>query len=431
MFWYEGIDRRTYKDFGAIMRILQVHKYLYPKAGAERYFLDVSRLLFKKGHTVGMWGTNEKFQYPVVEELKGFEIYKDLLVDEIHFDKREGFLKDAAKAAHFMWSREAARKFRRVLQRFQPDIIHIHNIYHHLTPSILAVARRAGIPVVMTVHDWSLVNPNYSLFDHGEVCERQGLSAILHRCIQNSLVASALSVVAFAVQKIMRTEKRAIKAYLVPVPFALKQLKHAKIPASKIHIIPYPVPVESERGPHREPTEPFVLYAGRLSAEKGVSTLIAAAAHLPGMRFVIAGAGPESEALRAECVIKSITNVEFTGFIPREMLATYIKSARLILVPSLWYDVSPYAVLEAQAAGKAVLASNIGGIPDLIDDGKTGFLFAPGNARILANRIESLVAHPRMLDDVGRRAEERIKNRHEAEAHYQALMNIYEKIALV
>jgi glycosyltransferase involved in cell wall biosynthesis len=250
----------------------------------------------------------------------------------------------------------------------------------------------------------------------------------MHRCIQNSFIASALSVFAFALHRILRTEKRAIKAYLVPVPFALKQLKHAKIPASKIHILPYPVPVGADRGHHREPTEPFVLYAGRLSSEKGVSTLIAAAAHLPDTRFVVAGAGPESEALRAECVIQSITNVEFTGFIPREKLATYIQSARLIVVPSLWYDVSPYAVLEAQAEGKAVLASRIGGIPELIEDGKTGFLFAPGNARILASRIESLVLHSRMLDVVGRAAYERIQKQHDSAAHYEALMKIYEHI---
>ncbi len=412
------------------MRILQVHKYLYPKSGAENYFLDVSRLLFENGHTVGMWGTNEQFRFPVTNpQLKGMEIYKDLLVDEIHFDKREGFLKDAAKAAHFIWSREAANKFREVLMRFRPDIIHIHNIYHHLTPSILRVARRAGIPVVMTVHDWSLVNPNYSLFDHNEVCERKGLLAILHRCIQNSFAATTVSVFAHGLQRLLGTSQGAIKAYLVPVPFAMKKLRQAKVKPGLIHVLPYPLEVSSPCGSHRKATEPFVLYVGRLSPEKGVSTLLEAASRLPQVRFVVVGSGPEEMALKAQLVTLNISNVEFLGFVQRDKLPDLICAARLIVVPSVWFDVSPYAILEAQAIGKAVLASKIGGMPDIIEDGKTGFLFPPGNSAMLATKIEMLMAHPRMLDVVGRAAQERIKTQHDREAHYVALMKIYEQVA--
>lgn len=411
------------------MRILQVHKYLYPKAGAERYVLDIARLLFEHGHTVGLWGTNERFQYPIAPELKGFEIYKDLLVDEIHFDVREGWRSDWQKAQHYIWSTEARDKFRQVLDRFKPDVIHVHNIYHHLTPSILAVARRAGIPVVMTVHDWSLVNPNYTLFDHGAICERSGFSALLHRCIQRSFVATGLAVVSFWVHALMRIHTRAIQAFVVPVPFAVKMLKKARISAKKIHIIPYPLRVHAAKSVHREHGEPYVLYAGRLSAEKGVDLLIRAAVHVPDTRFIIAGSGPEEHALKSLAIAHNVQNVIFTGFLDRATLDTYIARARLIVVPSLWYDVSPYAVLEPQSLGKAVLASHRGGIPDIIHEGKTGFLFHPGDPKVLARKIEHLIAHPRLLDAVGRRAQEQIVNSRDPKHHYHEIMHVYEEVA--
>ncbi len=409
------------------MKILEVHKHLYRRDGAAAYVLDVSRLLIRGGNEVMRWGTREH----LARVPDGYGIVPhDLLVNELHFDRREGFVRDMVKAGHYVWSREAARKFRAVLARFRPDLIHIHNIYHHLTPSILHAAHAHGVPVVMNVHDWKRINMNYALFDHGKICERHGLAALTHRCIQDSFTATALALVERGVHAALRSYEQSVRAYVVPTPFAAHLFHKAGIPSKLIHTMPYPVAL-----PHRPnsalraPTEEFILYAGRLSPEKGVNILIEAAAQLPHIPVMIAGAGPAERTLRTEAIVRNACNITFVGFQERGALMHLMNRARLVVVPSIWYDVSPFAVLEAQALGKAVIGSRIGGIVDLIKDGHTGFLVPPGNAHALAAKINALVAHPRALEAIGEHARASIAAHHDGAKHYAALMALFRTVA--
>lgn len=384
------------------MRILQVNKFLYRKGGAESYLFNLVDLLAKHGQEVQTWGPREP----------------------LNFDRREGLWRDLEKFGHMIWSREAARQFECVVREFKPEVVHIHNIYHHISPSILPVAARYRVPVIMTVHDYHLVNPNYTLYDHGEICERRGLSAIAHRCIKNSVAASLADVVEWQMHKWLRVYERYVGRFLVPTEFVKIKLVEAGMDRKKIEVVSLPVGDSEARLPsERRPSLPYILYAGRITEEKGVYVLLEIAKQLSEIQFKIAGTGPEESGVR--CQVSGVRNVELLGFVEKTQLQELIAGARLVLVPSLWYDPSPLAVLEAMAAGKVVVASKIGGISELIEHDKTGFLVKPGVVDDGVVRLQKVWHDQTLLKQVGKAAVEEVRRKHDPEKHYEKLMEIY------
>ncbi len=407
-----------------------MHKYLYRKAGAEAYMLALADLLLKNGQEVGLWGTEEKFTVHSSQ----FTVFDELLVKPLNFDKREGVLHDVRKFGHMVWSLEAAEKFDDVLDEFEPEIIHLHNIYHHLSPSILPVAFRHRIPVVMTVHDYHLVNPNYSLFDHGQICERNGVSAIFHRCIKNSYLASAADVLEAKIHRALHVYERYVNRFLASTPFVKQKLIDGGFDEKKIELVPLAVGSQtSARLPARQVHSPpagkagsqpgeYILYAGRLAQEKGLDLLLDIAKALPEIKFKIAGTGPEIKNLGLRIKDEGLSNIELLGFLEKEELEKVIAKARLVVVPSLWYEVSSLAVLEAQALGKVVLATKVGALTDLIVDGKTGFLVEHGK---WIDKIKKLWHDAKLLEEVGSNAKAYIKHVHDPQKHYEKIMSIY------
>ncbi|KKU13706.1 MAG: Glycosyl transferase group 1, partial [Parcubacteria group bacterium GW2011_GWC2_45_7] len=335
------------------MRILQVNKYLYRRAGAEAYVLDWAELLIKHGQETGLWGTEafpchsegaQRLKNPVHKGTGSFAsaqddvvIFNDLLVEERHFDQREGFWRDIKKVGHMIWSWESVRKFEEVLQRFKPDIVHIHNIYHHISPSILPMAKRFGVPVVMTVHDYHLINPNYNLYDHGEICERKGIYAIAHKCIKDSYAASFADVLEWGIHKMLRVYDNNVARYVVPTEFVKEKLVEQGIGGRHIEVVPLPVILNgvqcSEefranardgRTYMRDSLLPavaqndsnggYVLFAGRITREKGVYLLLEMAKKLPEMQFKIAGTGPELTNVKLKIKNEKLENIELLGF---------------------------------------------------------------------------------------------------------------------
>lgn len=422
------------------MKILQVHKYLYRKAGAEAYLLDLAGFLVEHGHNVALWGTNVR---PMIQDSR-FMIHEDMLVDYLNFDRPENLVRDFRKFRHMLWSREAAGKFERVLKEFKPEVVHLHNIYHHISPSILPVAARHKVPVIMTVHDYHLINPNYTLYDHGEVCERKGARAIAHRCIKNSLLASFADVLEWSVHKWLRVYEKRVEKFLAPTEFVKQKLVEGGFDKDKIEVVPLmvahnptPTPLILRGGDDRDPPlkvrggrGSYVLFSGRLTVEKGIYVLLEIAKRLPEIQFKIAGDGPELPRITKHVTRSTMKNVEFLGFVKREGLQKVIGGARLIVVPSLWYEPSPLSVLEAMAAGKTVVASRIGGIPELIEDGETGFLIRPispmGPIGPIIDKIKKIYYDEKLLKRVGKAAAQYAKRVHSPEKHYEKIMEIYE-----
>ena len=456
------------------MRILQVHKYLYRKAGAEAYFLDLAQLLAKHGQEVKLWGTDHNPPQPslILREgdrsapplsskggsasggkvrggVGGVMRFNALLVEYLNFDRREGVLRDIRKFGHMVWSREAARKFERVVSEFKPEVIHLHNIYHHISPSILPVAVRHRVPVVMTVHDWHLVNPNYALFDHGEICERNGWRAVAHRCIKNSYAASLADVLEWRAHRMLRVYEKYVAKFIAPNEFVKRKLVEGGMDGKKIEVAP--LAVGSRFTVHGSRLGDYILFAGRLTEEKGIYLLLEMAKRLPDIQFKIAGTGPEFENLKFKIKNEKLLNVEMLGFLEKEKLPQIIAGARLVIVPSLWHDLSPLSVLEAQAAGKVVVASKIGGIPELIEEGKTGFLVPIRNYEIdtkstkihnppppplnlrggvtdWVDKIKKLWHDEKLLERVGKAAQSYVKRAHDPEKHYDKIMEIYGRV---
>jgi len=309
-------------------------------------------------------------------------------------------------AASLLWNREAARKLDALLTRTRPDVAHLHNIYHHLSPSILGVLKRHRVPVVMTLHDLRLLCPAIHMLRDGKVCERcrggRFHNAVLGRCVKNSLPASLLAALETFHQRARRLYVDQVDLFLCPSRFILDQYLEWGFPAAKLRHLPNFVDLEQwhpDRIPRREDPDAY-LYFGRLSREKGLKTLLEAhrlweSGHQAGgdvprpLTLLIAGEGPDETALRDRAQSLGIQAGEFLGTLDRPGLQQALGRCRFTVLPSECYENSPMAVLESLAAGLPVVGTDLGGIPEMISEGVTGFLAQPRDASSLCGALQS------------------------------------------
>ena len=453
------------------MKILQVNKYLYPKGGSESYLFNLSRLLEEHKHQIAWWGTAEKIN-------KNNQRILYPLVTEYNFDKNdEGIFKNIKKIGHLIWSLEAKRKFAQVIDEFKPDIIHLHNIYHHLTPSIISIAKKQNIPIVMTVHDWSLINHNYLLFDHGKICELTGWKSLKNKCIGNSYLKTAISLFKFCIQNKSQAFQKNIDLFICPTKFVKDKLIKNGFNENKIKVLPYPISItKNDRDILSSPRctsggsrlqKPYILFAGRLSAEKGIHLLLKIAKLLPNIQFKIAGTGPlglssprctsggsrvchppdehrgdpvsviPSDLSAEEEEAKgSLNNIKLLGHLPKTQLLEIMQNARLVIIPSLCYETANLVILEAQSLGKTVIASKIGGMQNLITNNKNGILIPlikeknnnfdlDKTAKQWVEKIITIWSDKKLLEELGQNAIKNIKTKHSPNKHYKKIIEIY------
>ncbi len=401
------------------MKILQINKYHYVRAGAERYVFDLSRLLTSKGHEVVPFAMQHPENVPTP--------WSRFFISERQYDRRNGIGADMEKAANMIWSREAANKLRALLREFRPDVAHLHNVYHHLSPSILSVLKREHIPVIWTVHDFKWICPNYKLYTEEAPCERcyvyKYWNAVAHRCVSDSRAASALAAVEMAIHRLGRWYERDVALAVTPSAFLRNLLGRWGKDLSRIRHVPNfvdPAPfngIVSEIGSE-------VVYAGRLAEEKGVMKILDMAAALPDLSFRFIGTGPMERELKDAVATHGLKNVAFSGFLSGQELYTAIAGARMVLVPSRWFENFPYAVLEAMALGKTVLASSTGGVPEIIEDGVSGILLPSDDVPRWVDAIRRCAQDENMLAQIGEKARQRMA-RFSPELHYERLMRIY------
>ncbi len=352
------------------MRILHVNKFFDFRDGTDIY---IQRLMEKQtaaGHEVHILATSSEKNVETPDSR--------FFVKRHDFTQSEGIEKDASKALSFLWNSEAKGAMLKALDEYKPDIVHLHNIYHHLTTSILQPIRRRRIPCVQTLHDYKLACPNYKMFTEGAPCERckggHYLEAVRHHCLGASFAPNFLAACEMGLTKFNQSYERTVKFFICPTDFVARKMREWGEPPSKFKVIHNPVDESSDQV---EGTENFILYIGRLSEEKGVDVLIRAASRLPGLELKIAGAGPQENKLKELAKSLNAENVSFLGFLRQEQLKELRKNSRVMAVPSVWYENAPLAVLEAMAQGLPVIASRIGGLPELVDEENTGWLVAP------------------------------------------------------
>lgn len=360
------------------MKILQVNKFLYHKGGADKYCLILIEELEKIGFDIAVFGMSDERNI----ESK----WKKYFSENIDYYKSGNYLKIASR---FIWNREAAKKFAAILDDFKPDLIHAHNIYHQLSPSILFEAKKRNIPVVLTLHDYKLICPNYLMFSRGKHCEkclkRPYLNCITSNCY-NSYPRSILAALeSFLHNKIWHSYQKNVDLFISPSNYLKEKMIQAGWDKEKITVLINPAPSYKFNNSGQN-----LLYIGRLSKEKGVDTLLKALTETKET-LDIAGTGPEEDNLKNLCQKLNLSDrVIFHGQVLGANLEKLRNEAKAIILPSVWAENMSLVLLESLASGKIIIASNTGGTPELIENEKTGFLFTAGDSKMLAEKIKHL-----------------------------------------
>ena len=401
------------------MRILMVNKYHHVFSGGERYINELTSLLERQGHEVIPFAMADPQNIP--------SPYADYFVSPIEFFDGSHRPKPWVIAERVIYSRESRSKMSRLIEAVKPDIAHVHNIYHYISPSILDALRKSQIPVVMTLHDYKLLCPTYSLWVKGQICERchgkHFYHCTLQRCNHGSLLTSALNAVEAYVHRIIRIYDK-VNLFISPSQFLrCKHIEYGLSPHRIVHI-PNFLNVD-DYAPHFGHKDYFV-YTGRLTPFKGIGVLLEAAAELrPSTPLLIAGDGPSRDELEKKSQQLGLKNVRFLGHLSGPSLRDLIAQAMFVVVPSTWYENCPYAILEALASSTPVLAADIGGIPELVDNGVNGLLVSSNNVDALAEGIEYLLKNANTLPQMGKRGREHVEKAHNASLHLAALSQAY------
>lgn len=369
------------------MKILQVNKYHYPRGGADKYFLDLTDNLRQAGHKVAVFAMTHPKNLP--------SPWSSYFVSQISFN-RSSCLDKLKTIGRVLYSLEAKRKFRRLLNDFKPEIIHLHNIYHQLSPSILDAARAKNIPVIMHLHDYKLICPNHALFVKNNYCDKCRPNKYYHclyrRCVKNSLIGSLLATVEMYLHhSLLRIYKKNINLFIAPSQFMKNTVSSFGWNPADIQVIynSYSSDLQTVTEANQKlnvKKDDYLLYFGRLSAEKGIDLLIKAAAQ-GQYKTIIVGEGPEQVSL--EALAKTIkAPISFLGFKKASELAPIISQARAVIIPSIWAENMPLNLLEALSLGKTVIAARIGGLAEIIRDGENGWLFTAGDEQDLLLKIK-------------------------------------------
>ncbi len=352
-------------------------------------------------------------------------------VEEIEFGKNYSLVKKMAMASKVIYSFEAQKNLLNLLRDHKFNVAHLHCIYHHLSPSILPILADAGVRVVLTAHDLKIACPAYKMLNNDGICERcrEGtiFNIVRYRCIKNSLAASSIVAMESGLHKFLRTYQNYVDRIVVPSKFFFEKLVEWGWSREKLIYIPNYVDREMFV-PHYRVGKYFV-YFGRLSSEKGVSTLIKAAVKA-NVKLFIVGTGPEEVALR-KIASGYQENIVFLGYKSGQELREIIQGARAVVLPSEWYENAPMSILEGMALGKIVIGSDIGGIPELVKNNETGWLFESGSPDALSHILEKAsVMDDRVLEAMGFNARTDVVARFGRDSYKQAMVNLYAELGV-
>ncbi|GGM09492.1 MULTISPECIES: glycosyltransferase [Micromonospora] len=403
------------------MRVLHVNKFLYRRGGAEGYLLDVAELQRAAGDEVAYFGMT----HPENDAPTPYARHFPPLV-ELEPAPR-GLRPRTAAAARMIWSGASRRGLARVLDEFRPDVVHLHNIYHQLSPSVLAAARVARVPCVMTLHDYKLACPSYQMLDRGAVCDAcvtgGPLRAARRRCKDGSLGASSL----LAVESWLHRATRAygpVQAFVSPSRFLADVMRRAGVFPDRMHVVRHFVDVAQTEV--KSTAGGSVVFAGRLSAEKGVDVLIDALAQLPPeVHLDVAGDGPARDALTDLAGRRAPGRVRFHGRLDKARLHELIRSAAVAAVPSRWNENQPMAVLEAFACGVPVVTTDLGGLPELVTPGTDGEVVPADDPGALAAALHRTLADPHRAHRLGLAGRARVEREFSPRAHLERLREVY------
>lgn len=383
------------------MKILFVHNRYQQAGGEDNVVAAEARLLADHGHDVELWSVDNK----------------DLPAG------LTGKIKTALATSYSPASRALAQG---KLQRFKPDVVHVHNFFPQISPSIYDACLDEGVPVVQTLHNYRLICPGAMLMRNGKICEQcitgSPYQAAWYGCYRGSKVGSLVVAHMVAQHRQQGTWQHKVNRFIALTGFAKGKFIEAGFPADKIVVKANFVYDPFAESPHINPATPgFALFVGRISEEKGIKTLLKAWSTLDDKTLLkVAGAGPLDDLLTGK------NNIEALGLQNSDEISLLMQQAAFLILPSEWYEGFPLVLVEAFAHGLPVLASNLGSMADIIKDGETGLLFTPGDADDLARKVKWLLNNPLKAQELGENARRTFLAKYTAEQNYAELMAIYE-----
>ncbi|MGZ5017287.1 MAG: glycosyltransferase family 4 protein [Methylobacter sp.] len=394
------------------MKILIANKFFFRNGGSETVMFQERDYLLGSGCDVVDFSMRDERNLPSPYEMH--------FVCSRRYSGGASKLGDALSLIH---SPEAVRNISRLIKETKPDLMHCHNIYHQLTPSIISAAKKQGVPVVLTLHDYKPVCPTYNRLRDDKPCSDcldGDFSHVLRNRCAGSMGKSALLYAEAVVQRFMGSYEN-VDAFIAPSRFMQESIAHL-VPDERIKLLYNGIDTDEIRGSGAD--DGYVLFLGRLVREKGVETLLKAHSKSSmGWRLVIAGTGPLGDGLKAEYDVGN-----FVGHIGGDALKEMIDRAAVVVVPSDWYENCPMSVLEAMAYGKPVVGSRMGGIPELVEHNMTGMLFDAGNVDELTAALDKLMSSPELRKQMGAKARKRVVDEFSLSRHNAGLLNIYQSL---
>ncbi len=400
------------------MKILFVNKFLYPRGGAETYFLKIGEELARRGHEVEYFGMYDE------KNTVGNSLHLATTNMDFHAAGPEKLL----YPFRIVYSREAKRKLKEVIAAFGPDIVHFNNINFQLTPSVICAGAECGVPMVQTVHDVQMLCPNHMMMEYHskKLCEdcmgkKSKWPCVKKRCIHGSLPKSLIGAVEGTLYECSPVYDK-IQRFICPSAFLEEKLLNVPRFRGKTVMLHNFLSKVSDAG--GAPKGDYVLYFGRLAEEKGIDRILEACRLLPDIPFVIAGGGP----LEDLCKNCTLPNVKYVGFKTGKELEELVAGALFTLHLSIWYENCPLALLESQSLGTPVLCNRIGGIPELVEEGKTGILNDTFTPEAYAETIAALYADKALLSEMAQNCLRKRESMMTLERYCDKLLALYTEV---
>ncbi len=387
------------------MKVLLVHNSYQQPGGEDTVFEQEREMLERAGHRVLVYRRSNW-------EIEGYSATRKV-----------------ALAKQVIWATDSREEISRTLRREKPEVVHVHNTFMVVSPSIYSACRELQIPVVQTLHNYRLFCPAATFFREGQVCEEcadYGLwRGVRYGCYRESYVATAAVALMLEVHRWRRTWTEMVNGYVALTQFARQKFIGRGLPAEKISVKPNFVhPDPGERTGRGE----YALFVGRLSPEKGLRTLLAAWGRVRGhIPLVIVGDGQLRAQLEEEVAQRGLSSISFRGRLPSDEKWAAIKRARFLIFPSECYENFPLAIAESFACGIPVICSRLGAMQEVVADGCTGLHFTPGDPADLATKVEWAWALRGEMEVMGRKARGEYEAKYASGRNYEMLMLIYQR----
>lgn len=407
------------------LKIIVCNKFYRPVGGPETIVFDTMRELRSLGH--------EPIPFAMAHPDNLESEYSDYFVQDVDYNTKQSkkVTRLLSEARNIIYSKEAYNKITRLIDKVHPDIAHVHNIYHQLSPSILVALRKAGIPTVLTLHDGKLLCANMVFLRKGEVCERcrgwKFHNAVINKCVKDSYANSLLCCIEESLHRIMHIYEQNVDLFITPSRFLKsKMVEHGRLKENQIEVLPNYANTNII-SPDFHAGE-YGLFIGSLTKLKGFMTLLESCKIFPDFGIQVAGRGNLLEEGTRFIESNKLDKVQLLGFQSGDNLIRLLQKSRFVVVTSECYENCPMVILEAFAAGKPVIATRLGGIPELIDDGVDGLLYEPGNAQELANCMRTLSENPKMAVEMGRKARLKVEQNYSMDAYMDKLLKLYNRV---